>query len=83
MDQSNDRSGHRVDGDQRQLFEVFERWTAMDTRIPTPPMTPHKAVAAGIASLVVTLALSFLGWIPTSEDVLSADLQSLGEQLLA
>jgi hypothetical protein len=55
----------------------------MDTRIPTPPMTSHKAVAAGIASLAVTVALSFLGWIPTSEDVLFADLQSLGEQLLA
>lgn len=49
----------------------------------TPPMSSHKAIAAAIASLVCTIVLALLGITPTTEAMLSADLQSLLENLAA
>lgn len=49
----------------------------------TPSMTSHKAVYAAIASLVTSIALSLLGIMPTTEEMLSQDLQQLIENVAA
>lgn len=43
----------------------------------TPDMTPHKAFAATIAGLLVSIVLSLLGITPTTEEMLAADMQEL------
>ena len=41
----------------------------------SPAMTSHKAIYAAIASLLTSVVLSLLGVLPTSETMLSTDLQ--------
>lgn len=45
----------------------------------TPAMTAHKAIYSAIAALVTSIVLAFLGVMPTSETMLSNDLQQLVE----
>ena len=47
----------------------------------TPSMTSHKAIYAAIASLLTSVVLSFFGVLPTSETMLSTDLQQLIENV--
>lgn len=49
----------------------------------TPSMTSHKAIYAAIASLLTSVVLSLLGVLPTSETMLSTDLQQLIENVAA
>ena len=49
----------------------------------TPEMTSHKAICAAIASLLTSVVLSLLGALPTSETMLSTDLQQLIENVAA
>lgn len=44
---------------------------------PTPEMTSHKAIFASIAALLTTLVLSFFGFMPTSEEMLSVNVEEL------
>ena len=53
----------------------------MDHRTQTPKMTSHKAVWAAIASLLASIVISFLGVMPTSEEMLSNDLRQLIENV--
>ena len=49
----------------------------MREKIKTPAMSSHKAVYAGIAAVLTPVVLSLLGLMPTTEAMLTADLQQL------
>lgn len=44
-------------------------------------MTAHKAHASAIASVLVAIILAVLGVVPTTEEVLTADLNALVDAL--
>ena len=46
-------------------------------------MTAHKAHAGAIASALIAVILAILGVVPTTEEVLAADLKALFETICA
>ena len=49
----------------------------------TPSMTSHKAIYAAIASVLTSIVLSLTGMMPTTETILSNELQQLIENVAA